>query len=178
MEAIEDCGLWAPGFPDTDEVLQGIIDRISTQSRFMDDDAMESEDDESDFLIDGKKIHREMDFIVDVCEDYYCEIGEGVLRDGETVLSAIFRKKGEEGCGLQPYFWGERTPEGLRALLRWMRANAQQLQSKGPCKNCLRLSVIGADYCTKHCLQCVAKPWASGAWSGGSLRSVATARFR
>ena len=80
-------------------------------------------------------------------------------RGGEKVLSAVFRDKRNPfgNSGVVPYKWVERDVAGLRALLRWVRANAQQLRTKGTCKHCQRLAVIGADFCAKHCLQAVTK---------------------
>ena len=97
--------------------------------------------------------------MLDVSEHYFVEIGEMYHegRGGRKVLSAIFRDKRDPGPGVDPYKWVERDVAGLRALLRWVRANAQQLRTKGTCKHCQRLAVIGADFCAKHCLQAVTK---------------------
>ena len=94
--------------------------------------------------------------MLDVSEHYFVEIGEMCHNNGDHVLSAIFRDKRNPGLGVPPVKTTERNVEGLRELLRWVRSNAQQLRSKGPCK-CGRLAVIGADLCAKHCLQAVTK---------------------
>ena len=164
LEIVRNCSQWAEGFPDTDEVMQGILDEIARRAAPC-QDKVEVSDDEGDFdlppgvgLNGATKWTSENEFVLDVSEHYFVEIGLMFHQcSGKPVqLFAGFRDKRNPGPGVAPCKTTERNVEGLRELLRWVRSNAQQLRSKGPCK-CGRLAVVGADLCAKHCLQKVTK---------------------
>ena len=162
--AIKDFSMWAEGLPDTDEVMQGILDEIARRCAF-DNDKVEITDDEGEldlpqpYLNGSTKWHSQDEFVLDVSEHYFVEIGEMYHegRNYDKVLSALFRDKRNPGPGVVPCKRAERNVEGLRELLRWVRANAQNLRTKGACKNCQRLAVIGADFFAKHCRLAVTK---------------------
>ena len=161
VEIIRDCCQWAEGFPDTDEVSQGILDEIARRAAPC-QDKVELSDDEGDFDLPpeggvGTKWRSEDELVLDVSEHYFVEIGEVYHADRDKKLfSAVFRDKRNPCRGVAPSKGAAVNVEGLRELLRWVRSNAQQLRSKGTCK-CGRLAVIGADLCAKHCLQAVTK---------------------
>ena len=126
--------MWAEGFPDTDEAMQGILAEI-TRRAAPEEMKPEITDDEGEFDLPqpfggGTKWRSDNNPVLGVSEHYFVEIGEMYHegRDGDKVLSA-----------------------------RWVRANAQNLRTKGACKHCQRLAAIGTDLCAKHCLQAVTK---------------------
>ena len=50
LEIVRDCSQWAEGFPDTDEVMQGILDEIKRRAaNFREGSDFEVSDDEGDF---------------------------------------------------------------------------------------------------------------------------------
>ena len=152
--AIQDYNMWAGAFPDTDEMLQSILDEIARRNN---SDEMDVSEDEAEFDVQGlTKYSSDTDYVLDVSEHYFVEIGEMIDGDGDQMLSAIFRDKRNPDPGVGPMKHTERNVEGLRELLRWVQKHAQNIRAKGVCK-CGRLQIIGTEFCAKHCLQAVAK---------------------
>ena len=158
--AIQDYNMWAGAFPDTDEMLQSILDEIARRNASDSQKGYYSED-EAEFdlpqpwLNGSTKYSSDTDYVLDVSEHYFVDIGE-VINDGDKALSAIFRDKRNPDPGVGPMKHTERNVEGLRELLRWVQKHAQNIRAKGVCK-CGRLQIIGTEFCAKHCLQAVAK---------------------